>query len=82
MTDSEKISLPTAWRELRMEYRKLYDKVLEGRVPVEQVNGRYQVNRADLPAIAATLGLSEPGYLSTPKASVPTRRRRSELAEV
>lgn len=38
-------------------YRQLYNMTLNGRLPAEQVNGRYQPRRADLPAIAISLGL-------------------------
>ena len=40
-------------------YRRLYELVLDGKLPAEQVNGRWFVDEADLPAIAATLGLTE-----------------------
>lgn len=38
-------------------YRQLYNMTLDGRLPAEQVNGRYQLRRTDLPAIAVSLGL-------------------------
>ena len=39
-------------------YRRLWTEVVDGRIPAEQVNGRYQVRRTDLPAIAASLGMT------------------------
>lgn len=36
-------------------YRALYGKVLDGELPAQQVNGRWQVDRADLRAIAKKL---------------------------
>jgi hypothetical protein len=40
-------------------YRQLYELILDGKLPAEQVNGRWFVDEADLPAIAATLGMTE-----------------------
>lgn len=39
-------------------YRRLYGLTLDGRLPAEQVNGRWFVQRSDMPAIAQTLGLT------------------------
>jgi hypothetical protein len=39
-------------------YRKLWTLTVDGRIPAEQMNGRYQVRRTDLPGIAASLGLT------------------------
>jgi len=39
-------------------YRKLWTLTVDGRIPAEQMNGRYQVRRTDLPGIAALLGLT------------------------
>lgn len=41
-------------------YRKLWSLIVDGRVSANQVNGRYQVPRTDLPAIAVLLGLTAP----------------------
>jgi len=41
-------------------YRKLWSLIVDGHVSAKQVNGRYQVPRNDLPAIAALLGLTAP----------------------
>ncbi len=38
-------------------YRRVYNMVLDARIPATLVNGRWTVRRDDLPAIAATLGL-------------------------
>jgi len=90
MTNQEMVALTALSRELFAltgkqgpGHRKLWQLTVDGRLPAEQVNGRHYVRRADLLAIASTLGLSAPDDLSTPKASAPTRRRRSasELAE-
>lgn len=63
---STQIKLPHAPRELSalvgkpnaITYRRLYTAVLNGRVPAEMENGRWKLCREDLPAIAATLGLT------------------------
>ena len=47
-------------------YRKLWSLTVDGRLPAEQVNGRYQVRRVDLPSIAALLGLVVPEDTSAP----------------
>ena len=44
-------------------YRALWTAVVDGHLPAEQVNRRYHVRRADLPAIAVKLGL---GFPATP----------------
>jgi len=51
-------------------YRKLWTMVVDGRLPAEQVNGRYQVARASLPAIAALLGIAVPA--DAKRQQVPT----------
>ena len=38
-------------------YRRLWNLVVDGQLPAVQVAGRYRIERSDLPAIAATLGL-------------------------
>lgn len=90
MTNQEMVALTALSRELFAltgkqgpGHRKLWQLTVDGRLPAEQVNGRYHVRRADLPAIADMLGLTVPDDRSTPKASAPTRRRRatSELVE-
>jgi hypothetical protein len=35
-------------------YRKIYESVLNGLIPAEQIRGRWFVSRNDLPAIAET----------------------------
>ena len=39
-------------------YHKLWQNVVNGRIVARKINGRYHVRRADLVAIAATLGLT------------------------
>jgi hypothetical protein len=65
MTKSEMVALPALPRELTAyagrqapTYRKLWSMTVDGLIPAEQINGRYQVRRADLPEIAAALGLT------------------------
>jgi ferric-dicitrate binding protein FerR (iron transport regulator) len=41
-------------------YRHLYNLVLDRRIPAQQINGRWHVDDADLPAIARALGASLP----------------------
>jgi hypothetical protein len=41
-----------------LSYRRLYNLILDGRVPAEQDNARWQIRRADLPAIITQLGLT------------------------
>ena len=44
-----------------VSYRQAYLAVLDGKIPAKQRgNGRYQVDEADLPAIAAVFGLTTP----------------------
>lgn len=64
MTHLEMVALTALPRELVAltggevpSYRKLWTMVVDGRLPAEQVNGRYQVRRSDIPEIAAKLGL-------------------------
>lgn len=40
-------------------YTRIYKLVLAGAIPAEQENGRWYLNRADLPQIAASLGLEK-----------------------
>jgi len=65
MEDMEKVALTALPRDLNAltgsqspSYRRLYFMVLDGRVPAQQVNGRYFVRRSDLPGIAAMLGMT------------------------
>lgn len=58
------IALADAPRELKkrhgvnISYRKLYTAVLDGRVPAERGdNGRWTLQKVDLPAIAEALGV-------------------------
>lgn len=45
-------------------YRRVYMSVLDGRLAAHQKNGRWHVRRADLPEIAALLGLAETNMAS------------------
>jgi hypothetical protein len=54
--------------------RKVYDLVLRGVIPAENVNGRWYYRSARLAEIAALLGL-------TPPAPVPAPRPRKAAAE-
>ena len=38
-------------------YRRVYNAILDGQIPAEQVNGRYRIARSHLPQIAALFGL-------------------------
>ena len=65
MTSVELIPLTRLSPELREltgsvapGYRRLWTLTVDGRITAEQVNGRYQVRRTDLPAIAASLGMT------------------------
>jgi hypothetical protein len=40
-------------------YRSIYNAILDGRIPAEQVNGRYRIPRSTLPHIAALFGLKD-----------------------
>ena len=67
MTAVELVALTALPRELKAltgteapTYRRLWTLTVDGRIPAEQVNGRYQVRRADLPDIAAALGMTVP----------------------
>jgi hypothetical protein len=40
--------------KLTPTYRKIYESVLNGLIPAEQIRGRWFVSRNDLPAIAET----------------------------
>lgn len=53
-------------------YRKLWTMTVDGRIPADQVNGRYRVRRADLPAIAGLVGLTVPGNSPAPKSRKAT----------
>jgi hypothetical protein len=64
MTETEMVALSALPRNLAAltggevpTYRKLWSLTVDGRLPAVQINGRYQVRRADLPAIAMSLGL-------------------------
>ena len=62
---NDRLSLPLCARELAKAhlpppwnlYDRAYQAVLNGQIPATQHNGRWFVERADLPAIAAALGL-------------------------
>jgi hypothetical protein len=45
-------------------YRKLWTMAVEGLIPAAQHNGRWQVNRSDIPAIARAVGLARPRVAS------------------
>jgi hypothetical protein len=36
-------------------YRKIYGRALDGKFPADQINGRWHVDRSNIPAIADTL---------------------------
>ena len=64
MTNIEMVALAALPRELAdliegqpPSYRRLYNMVLDARIPATLDNGRWTVRRIDLPAIVATLGL-------------------------
>lgn len=66
MADSDVFGLTALPRELTAltgkpspSYRRLYNLTVDGRLPAEQVKGRYQLRRTDLPAIAVSLGLMQ-----------------------
>ena len=40
-------------------YRKLYGLILDGRLPVERVSGRYYFRRDDIPTISEIVGLTQ-----------------------
>jgi hypothetical protein len=43
--------------ETAPRYRRVYNAILDGRIPAEQVNGRYRIARSHLPQIAELFGL-------------------------
>lgn len=65
---SKKVPLPALSRELSAVtgrpapgYRQLWSKVVNGELPVDQVNGRYIV---DVQVAAETLGLTVKGIIA------------------
>ena len=65
MMNKETVALTALPRELAAltgmqspSYRQLWNLTVDGHLPAQQVNGRYQIRRVDLPAIAAALGMS------------------------
>jgi hypothetical protein len=66
MLNQEKVALTKLPRELvtltgtSPSYRQLWCLTVDGIIPAEQVNGRWHVARADVPAIATMLGLPVP----------------------
>lgn len=59
VTNPEMVALSALPRDLSAltgqqapNYRKMWSMVVDGLLPAEQVNGRYRVRRADLPASA------------------------------
>jgi hypothetical protein len=60
----DEIDLPAVCAEMRamgverVSYRRLYQAILDGKIPAERSHGRYRIARGDLPAIAASLGLT------------------------
>ena len=75
-TNPEMVALTALPRELAAltgqpvpSYRKLWTMVVDGRLSATQVNGRYQVDRAGLPAICAVLGLPLKAAAPAPRAS-------------
>ncbi len=58
------VLLPAVSRELRPlveglppSYRAIWNLVVDGRLPAEQVNRQYKIKRSDLPLIPPLLGL-------------------------
>lgn len=41
----------------RLNHRRVFGAVLDGMIPAERINGRWYVNKADLPKIAELLGV-------------------------
>ena len=39
-------------------YRQIYNRVVDGRLPTVQMNGRYYVRESDLEMVASLFGLS------------------------
>jgi hypothetical protein len=56
---SELIREGFAEPETAPRYRRVYNAILDGRIPAEQVNGRYRIARSTLPYIAALFGLND-----------------------
>ena len=63
----ERIPLVSATRELKAitvgrspPYQHIWKLIANGDLPAEQINGRWFIKRADLPAIAKLLGLLDP----------------------
>lgn len=63
---SDDLDIPDAVRELRINhgvavrYAPFWQAAVEGRIPATRVGKRWQVRRADLPAIAEVLGVRRP----------------------
>jgi hypothetical protein len=66
MSDGDKIQLAFLVRELAPltdqrlpKNRKLWEMIVDGDIPAEQVGGRWFIKRADLPAIVEILRRAE-----------------------
>ncbi len=59
--------LDAAYSGALPSYRRLYFDVLSGKIPAENINGRWFVRRSDLPAIGKAFGMTP--KVTAPKAS-------------
>jgi hypothetical protein len=82
MADDHRIPLPLLPGEFRRmganpvaPYRILLTAAMDARIPADRVNGRWYVERADLPQIAAALEMELPPQRGTSA----SKRRASEL---
>jgi hypothetical protein len=78
---SEKLPLTQVAAALRYltgstppRYQQLWRAMVDGKISGELVNGRYVVQRADLPIIAAAMGMTVPG--------VSPQRQRVKAAKI
>ena len=55
----------------QVTYQAMWRAVANGRLPAQQVSGRYRVRRSDLPAYAAFLGLVPPAPVKQPRKAAP-----------
>lgn len=77
--------VPPGWRltgKGAPGYRWLHLQVLNGLIPAEQINGRWQIAPANLPVIAEQLGLITPsgGWNRRDAAAARASRRKSAVA--
>lgn len=57
--DKNRIGLVDAAHKLHVDYGQLWRRVVTGAVPAAKTGTRWTVARADLPAIARTLGADD-----------------------